>query len=203
MPRCERGGAGSIPAGHPDRSRAPPNGRQPVPKTGVVVMSPRGSIPPLSSVSFHASALSANGRRPGSHPGNGGFDSPQRHAGPLRLAGSGSPAFIRETRVRIPQRSPPPRRVDRGQRYERRLGGSNPPVGTKVHDLAWRRRGCRFSAAVCYAAGPRPRAFDSLRLLDTTAKLPNGKAPDCNPGTSRSDSDLGLDTRARCSRLHA
>jgi hypothetical protein len=30
--------------------RAPLNGRQPVPKTGVVASSPRGSIPPLSSL---------------------------------------------------------------------------------------------------------------------------------------------------------
>lgn len=85
MPRCERGGAGSIPAGHPDRSRALTNGRQPVPKTGVVVMSPRGSTPPLSSDCL--TALSANGRRPGPQPGNGGFNSPQRHARPLRLHG--------------------------------------------------------------------------------------------------------------------
>ena len=72
---------------HP--SRALTNGRQPVPKTGVVVMSPRGSIPPLSS-RFFVTALSANGRRPGPHPGNGGFNSPQRHARPLRLHGKAS-----------------------------------------------------------------------------------------------------------------
>lgn len=51
-PRCERGGAGSIPAGHPDQKRrrgALLVGGQPVPKTGVVVSSPRGSIPPLPS----------------------------------------------------------------------------------------------------------------------------------------------------------
>lgn len=42
--------AGSSPVVHPNSlSRALTNGRQPVPKTGVVVMSPRGSIPPLSS----------------------------------------------------------------------------------------------------------------------------------------------------------
>jgi hypothetical protein len=70
-------------------SRALTNGRQPVPKTGVVVMSPRGSIPPLSS-DFFLTALSANGRRSGSHPGNGGFNSPQRHARPLRLHGKAS-----------------------------------------------------------------------------------------------------------------
>ena len=33
-------------------TRALTNGRQPVPKTGVVVMSPRGSIPPLSAGPF-------------------------------------------------------------------------------------------------------------------------------------------------------
>ena len=36
----------------PRLPRALTNGRQPVPKTGVVVLSPRGSIPPLSSVAF-------------------------------------------------------------------------------------------------------------------------------------------------------
>jgi hypothetical protein len=51
-PRCERGSAGSIPAGHPIWG-APPNGGQLVLKTGVVVSSPRGSIPPLPS---HAAA---------------------------------------------------------------------------------------------------------------------------------------------------
>ena len=70
-------------------SRALTNGRQPVPKTGVVVMSPRGSIPPLSS-RFFRTALSANGRRSGSHPGNGRFNSPQRHVRPLRLHGKAS-----------------------------------------------------------------------------------------------------------------
>ena len=48
-PRCERGSAGSIPAGHPQSWGAPPNGGQLVLKTGVVVSSPRGSIPPLPS----------------------------------------------------------------------------------------------------------------------------------------------------------
>jgi hypothetical protein len=83
-----------TPIRHP---RALTNGRQPVPKTGVVVMSPRGSIPPLSS--RFLVALSANGqatwfsprkrrvrfppasrttasarrlRRPGFHPGDAG-----------------------------------------------------------------------------------------------------------------------------------
>src|SRR5262245_23255896 len=79
-PRCERGGVGSIPAGHPNNwvwvngwppgpepgprrfdscrpdSRALLNGGQPVPKTGVVVMSPRGSIPPLSSLARSATS---------------------------------------------------------------------------------------------------------------------------------------------------
>ena len=125
-PRCERGGAGSIPAGHPDciyiesadewSSTGPENrggGDEPQ----------RFDSSALVPGASRNSALSANGRRPGPQPGNGGFNSPQRHARPLRLEGSGSPAFIRETRVRIPQRSPRPRRLDRGQRYERRLWG--------------------------------------------------------------------------------
>jgi hypothetical protein len=96
----------------PRPTRALTNGRQPVPKTGVVVMSPRGSIPPLSSLLL--TALSANGRRPGPQPGNGGFDSPQRHA-------------------------QSPRQVDRGQDYESRLRRSNRLGGTTNHGdvLEW------------------------------------------------------------------
>jgi hypothetical protein len=48
MPDFQSGERGSTPRWDTE-SRVLPNGRQPVPKTGVVVMSPRGSIPPLSS----------------------------------------------------------------------------------------------------------------------------------------------------------
>ena len=48
MPDFQSGERGSTPRWD-TASRVLPNGRQPVPKTGVVVMSPRGSIPPLSS----------------------------------------------------------------------------------------------------------------------------------------------------------
>ena len=53
----EQAHAGSIPASQ--TSRVLTNGRQPVPKTGVVVMSPRGSIPPPSSFSLARSATSS------------------------------------------------------------------------------------------------------------------------------------------------
>lgn len=52
--------------------RALPNGRQPVPKTGVVVMSPRGSIPPFSSTapwSTRRMTAPSQGAEPGSTPG--------------------------------------------------------------------------------------------------------------------------------------
>ena len=48
MPDFQSGERGSTPRWDTD-SRVLPNGRQPVLKTGVVVSSPRGSIPPLSS----------------------------------------------------------------------------------------------------------------------------------------------------------
>lgn len=45
---------------------------------------------------------------------------------PYRLAGLGRCSFKAETRVQIPLRTPSPRQVESGQRYERRLRGSNP-----------------------------------------------------------------------------
>jgi hypothetical protein len=184
-PRCERGGAGSIPVGHPASnnwvwvngwppgpepgprrfdscrpdSRVLPNGRQPVPKTGVVVMSPRGSIPPLSSSVFALlSALSANGRRPGPQPGNGGFDSPQRHARPLRLERIRLPAFHPGDAGSNPAAVATPTAIGCGQRYERRLWRFESSRGHEP----FRRR--RAGAVTGRFAKPRPTTVARVRF---------------------------------------
>ena len=116
-------------------SRALTNGRQPVPKTGVVVMSPRGSIPPLSSregpFGYQLGCRSFKAAKRGQHP----------HG--LLMSRSSSPAedaalsrHKRGFESRTRRRSP--RQVDRGQDYESRLRRSNRLGGTTFGDvLEW------------------------------------------------------------------
>ena len=88
----------------PDRdvvvaSRALTNGRQPVPKTGVVVMSPRGSIPPLSS---RARPVRLPARLPLFQGGEAGAAPARATACRVRLVRRGRCPLKAETRVRIP-----------------------------------------------------------------------------------------------------
>jgi hypothetical protein len=136
-PRCERGGAGSIPAGHPDQKRrrgALLVGGQPVPKTGVVVSSPRGSIPPLPSqqngpFGYQLGCRPFKAAKRGQHP----------HGLPMMMSLSSSRPRTPpspETRVRIPHATRRhPRQVDRGQDYESRLRRSNRLGGTNFGDV--------------------------------------------------------------------
>ena len=67
--------------------KAPPNGRQRVPKTRVVALSPRGSIPPPSSVGddVHVGFAHSRAKRAGASPGSSTL--PVSSARPSRQVG--------------------------------------------------------------------------------------------------------------------
>ena len=140
-----------------DPRRAPLDGGQPVLKTGVVVSSPRGSIP-SALLSWPRGLLArlapSHGAGPGLIPGG-------VTARPLRLGGSGFPVFTRGTRVRIPQRSQRPPALECAQRYERRVWRFESSRG---YGSAWRPRASFISLSSRVRVPPLPRKRRACRF---------------------------------------
>ena len=132
MPRCERGGAGSIPAGHPDlTSESADEWSSTGPENRGGGDEPQ-RFDSSALVAIPCGAVRLTARLPLFQPGNGGFDTPQRHARPRSARSArGRCPLKAETRVQIPHATLRPRQVDRGQDYECRLGGSNPSGGQR------------------------------------------------------------------------
>jgi hypothetical protein len=168
-PRRERGGAGSIPAGHPSTtgcgSMAGHLARNQVhagsiPAAQTEAAHERGRDAGLEMDQHQALWTTRQCRRPLKAQARVRLPAGSRR--PIGLRGDGCRTFNPENGVRLPDGTRRPQQVERAQRYERRVLGSNPSGGT-----------ARFESAAEWSAtgpenrggGDEPQRFDSSTLV--------------------------------------